>query len=72
MAFNLGAALNDVVEGVEIGSDVITTLEVDKAVIDAGQPATITLPPVAGSIDGHVGHFSGSITFTQATPPPAG
>lgn len=49
-----------------VGAEVVTEAEVDVAQIAAGQPATISIGPVGGSIDGHAVQISGTITLTPA------
>lgn len=49
-----------------VGTEVVTEVEVDEAQIAAGQPVSVTLPTVGGSIDGHPVKISGSLSITPA------
>ena len=60
----LGQDLEIASEGAEIATSVVGTLEIDAAMIKAGQPASATIPPLGGSVEGVAGKFTGSITFT--------
>lgn len=67
----LASTVSKVTTAVETGvaltseaSTIVSALEVDATQIKAGQPATISIPPISGSIEGVAGKFTGSVTFT--------
>lgn len=61
---NLLAALAIAMQDAGLVVEEVTELEADGTAIAAGEPATVTLPSIGGSIELHAGFFSGSLTFT--------